>query len=362
MGAPASEFHFYSDIFSQVDGALTSYVSDTASTVIGAISGVATTMFTIYVVMWGISMIRGLINEPITDGAIRMVRIAVVMGIALNIGLYNQFLADWLMQTPDRLGAIIASGSSDVSTNVDFLDTLFSKLYDLGNAFWQKANAAGGLIPDIGLILVAIGIWAVGIIATGYGAFLLVLAKTGLALVMALGPIFVLLTMFDATRKFFDSWISQVVKFVLMAVLTAAAIKLILKIIETYLTAHGAGIIEDPTIPQSLPAFALCAIAFLVMMQVSSIASGLAGGVAISTLGAAGWAYNKATGGIAAGRDIASGKALSDARAQRRAKALNARWAARNPGVTARAASAAASAPMAVYRRISGGRNSVSQG
>lgn len=58
----ASDYHFYSRLFSELSTALTSYVSDTASNIIGAITPVATTLLTIYVMLWGWSMMRGMIR------------------------------------------------------------------------------------------------------------------------------------------------------------------------------------------------------------------------------------------------------------------------------------------------------------
>lgn len=41
---------------------------------------------------------------------------------------------------------------------------------------------------------------------------------------------------------------------------------------------------------------AICAVIFLLLLQVSSIAAALSGGTAVSTMGAIGWAYHKIRG------------------------------------------------------------------
>ncbi len=347
MSAP-SDFHFYEDTFTNLNSALTTYVGDVAGNIIGSISGVAYSMLMIYMMLWGWSTLRGMISEPITDGVTRIIRLSVIVGIALNLGRYNTYLSNFLWNTPDALAAIVASGYSDSTSNVQYLDGLMSKMYDLGDAFWQKANASGGLIPDLGLMAVGIGIWIAGVAATAYGAFLLALSKMALAIILGIGPLFVLLLIFEGTKRFFEAWMGQALNYVFLVVLTAGAIKLILTILNTYLTAAGAGVAADPTIDGALPALVLCVIAALVMMQLPSIASALGGGVAISTLGAAGWAYGKTTGAVSAMRPTnlrrSYNKAASDVRIARGA------------------AGKVAGAPAAVYRRITGGtKNRVSQ-
>ena len=299
----AADFHFFQRIFTEVNTALSTYVNDVASNIIASITPVATTLLMIYVMLWGWSIMRGMISEPITDGVTRLIRLSVIYALALTIGNYNGYIADLLWNSPDAIASYVASGYSDSSNNSQFLDSLISKLYDFGDAFWQKANATGGWFPDIGLLLTAILIWVAGLIATAYGAFLLILSKMALAILLGVGPIFVLLLIFEGSKKFFEAWLGQALNYVFLVMLTASSIKLILTILQKYL-GDASGLVADPSVSQALPAIAICVIGALVMMQLSSIAAALGGGAAISTLGASGWAYDKATGkalGIVAG-------------------------------------------------------------
>lgn len=345
MSAP-SEFHFYEDTFAQLNAALTTYVGDVATGVIGAFTGVTYTLLMIYMMLWGWSTLRGMISEPITDAMTRLIRLSVIVGIAMNLGRYNTFVSDFLWNTPDALAAVVATGYSDSNSNVQYLDALMSKLYDLGDAYWQKANAMGDFFPDFGLLATAILIWIAGVAATAYGAFLLALSKMALAILLGIGPLFVLCLIFEGTKRFFESWMGQALNYVFLVVLTAGAIKLILTIIDTYLTAAGTPV--DPTIDQALPAIVLCVIAALVMMQLPSMASALGGGVAISTLGAVGWAYGKTKGGMAAMRPTNLRRSVNRARSDYR--------------IAKDAAVKVGGMPAAVYRRITGGtKNRVSQ-
>lgn len=346
----ASEFHFYEDMFTQLNSSLSTYVSDVASNIIGAITPVASTLLAIYVTLWGWTMMRGMISEPVTDGITRIVRLAVICGIALNLGYYNAGLSDWLWNSPDALASYVAAGYSNETTNVQFLDSLMAQIYDLGDAYWQKANASAGMlpVPDLGLIGIAILTWLGGILATGYAAFLLALSKMALAIVLGVGPIFVLMTIFEPTKRFFDAWIGQALNYVILVMLTAGAIKLIMTIIQTYMGA-AAGAIADPSISQALPCIVFCVIGALVMMQIPSLASALGGGVAVGTLGAVGWAYGKARGGLSAMRPTNLRRSYNRARSDVR--------------IAKDTAKKVGTMPMAVYRKITGAnRNRVAQG
>lgn len=344
----ASEFHFYEDTFNKLNSALTTYVGDTATNVIASISAVAYTLLMIYMMLYGWSTLRGMITEPVTDFATRMIRLATIVGIALNIGYYNTYVSDFLWSSGDAMAGYVASGYSDPLSNVQYLDALMSKIYDLGDAYWQKANATSGWFPDIGLLAVAVLTWVCGVAATAYGAFLLALCKMALAILLGIGPIFVLLLIFDSTRRFFEAWLGQALNYVFLVVLTAGAIKLIMTIIEAYIGVAAAGVAADPKIDQALPCIVLCIIGALTMMQMPSVASALGGGVAVSTLGAVGWAYGRTKAGFAAMRPTALRRSYNRAASDVR--------------IARDAAGKVAGAPMAVYRKITGGsRNRVSQ-
>lgn len=297
-------------------------------------------------------MMRGAIQEPISDGVGRIVRLAVITGIALSIGEYNGFIANTLWQSPGTIAGIVASGFSDDSSNMVFLDKLMSNFYDMGQAYNDRANADSGLtgIPDLSLWATGLAIWLSGVMVTGYAAFLFALSKMALAIILGVGPIFVLMIIFEPTKRFFDAWIGQAVNYVFLVMLTAGAVKLIMSIIQAYLASTGVKeALADPSINQALPAIVFSIIGMLVMVQLPSMASALGGGVAIGTLGAVAIAFSKAQGGLSAMRPTNMRRSLNKARSDVR--------------IARDAGKAVAGVPMAVYRKITGGtRNRVARG
>lgn len=351
MSAPVpSDFHFYENMFGKLTAALGSYVNDTATSVATAITPVATTLITIYVVLWGWSMFRGVISEPIQDGLARIVKLTLITTIALNMGYYNTFISDFLWATPEALATVVSGASGSSTSNIQFLDGLLSRMYDYGQAFYQAAMADTTLgIPDFGKLLAAALIWVAGVAVTGYAAFLFILSKMALAVLLGVGPIFVLLMVFEPTKRFFDAWIGQTLNYVFMVMLTAAAVALILKIIQLFLASPDAiANMADTELAGIIPAIAFSLIGLLVLMQVASIASALGGGVAVGTLGAVGWAYGKTKGGMSAMRPTNARRSLNKARSDMR--------------IAGGVAKSVGGAPLAVYRRITGGnKNRVSK-
>jgi type IV secretion system protein VirB6 len=336
--------HFFTAVFTKVDAALATYVDDVAVRVIDWITPLSAKLLAVYVVMWGYSMLRGMVQEPVKEGAFRIVRAAAIIGL-IKLTNYHVFLADFFLTAPDQIAATI-SGQTTLN-GVHFLDDLWTQQQAFGDAFWDKGTAAG--ISGIGLQLVALLLYGFGLAASGIAAVLLLLSKIGLHVWLAIGPAFVLLALFEATKQFTNSWLGQCVTFGVLPMLTSAVIYLLLSLCKSYLSdAAGVGAMSDPGLNQTAPVFFLCGAAVIFLVQIPSYASGLGGGVAISTLGAMTAAYRAVKGAAGGAKNLMTGQTLSDMRGARRQRAKNLEWAKENPGLAKRTAGL----PMAAYRKL----------
>lgn len=316
----------YTRIFEKADQAFIAYLATTSNSIISAITPAAVVLLSVYIMLWGWSMMRGVINEPITDGVTRIVRLSIISGIALSSGYYSGYVTDWVWSTPESISEIISGRES--RTSISFLDLLLSRFFTLGNIYMEKAELESTMgVPDLQLFFSSIAILITGVAVTAYTAFLFILSKMALAILLAVGPIFITLSIFEATKKFLDAWIGQVLNYVFLVMLTAACVKLILIFIEQYFVIMRN---IETNIGDAMQLVAITSIGFLILLQMPSLASGLGGGVALSTLSSLSWSYRKASEVGKGAMRIASGATLADSRARRKRKVDMARWAAKN--------------------------------
>lgn len=326
----------FTPFFNHIDSALSAYLDSTVQNVISAISPVARTMMVIYICFWGVSVMRGMISEPITDGVVRIVRLSVITGIALGTGYYSQFVSDWLWNTPNELARVVAG--SDAVSNISYLDTLWERVFNFGHKFYEEgetqANSFG--IPNLGLLAAGWAIWGTGMLALTIGAFTLMISKVMLAVMLALGPVFIIMAMFEPTKQFFSAWTGQIANFVVLPVITSGIIGLVFAAAEKYIDAADVQLSGEYMINNVFPALAILGGGALFLLMAPSVASNMSGGVALSTMGVGGAALRGLTRSAGSAKNLATGKTLSDFRGQRRTQAMNAQWAQRNPGITAR--------------------------
>lgn len=295
---------FYTVLMNNLDTTVTDFISTSTAAVAASISSAAYSLVTLYVILWGWATLRGTVSEPIGDGIARLVKITVILAASLNMLYYNGWIVNFLYNTPDALASVITGTSAATSTS--FLDTFMGQMFDMSDSYKSLANSRIGF-PDFTLLVMSWAIALSGLLLTLFGAFLTMLAKVGLAITLALGPIFIFTTLFESTKRFFDVWLGQVINFILLIVFVGAGLHLINTIIGTWITTNSGAISGSPNFIDALQPIAYSIIGFLTLMQVPSIASALGGGASISTLGAMNWAAGKLASGAKGTRNGARG-------------------------------------------------------
>jgi type IV secretion system protein VirB6 len=268
---------FFQQFWTWLTSQLTDYVAAKTAAVAGAIEPAVVTLATIYVMVWGFLSLTGRIQEPIWEGVKRIFFIAVILGVGLRLWLFNGVIVDTFFNAPSQLAATITGSASPVSV----IDTIWDKGGTVASNLWNKGGVLNG---DFGFYLAgAVVYFIMGGVAV-YALFLLVLSKLALALILALGPVFICLLFFEATRRFFEAWIAQLANYALVAVLSTLVASLMLQVVSSYATqtaARGAAIVTVDALNM-----VLCAsLVLLIMRQVMPIAAGLASGVALSSFG-----------------------------------------------------------------------------
>jgi type IV secretion system protein VirB6 len=277
------------DFFSSVDSVFVSFFSSGASRVATSVRPAFNTLVTLYVVLWGIALWRGLIQEPMSDGVTRILKIVLIGTFALNSGVYSPQIAQAIFKTPDELAGVLVSGASTASTG-DALDQALQQGTATGQRFTDAMSVTSPIL-SVGLLFQAILVWIFTVVLVGYAAALILLSKVGLSIVLALGPLFIALLLFEPTRQFFTGWLSQAIHGLMTYVVAVAIVALGMQFFQSAATASLNSM--DTATPQFTALFPLLIVGgavFLTLMQAGAIASALANGVQIGTLGGVGWA------------------------------------------------------------------------
>ena len=268
--------NFFQTFWTWLNSELASYIGENTARVASILEPAVVALGTVYVMIWGYLQLTGRIEEPFVAGVKRIVTLAVILGVALHLWLYNTLLVDTFYNAPTEFAAAVVGASDPVQT-ID--------------AIWN----AGGAVADqlfrdgeswhLGYTLAALVVWLIVGLLCVYTMFLLALSSVALAVLLALGPFFVTFLLFDTTRRFFEAWLAQLANYALITILTVMVAALMLHLVQSYAQqteALGTAIHTVDAINMILATV----LVFLFVRQVMPIAAGLAGGVALNSMGA----------------------------------------------------------------------------
>ena len=268
---------FFQTFWVWLNGALGSYIGATVARVASLLEPALVVLAAVYVMGWGVLMLTGRIEEPVGVGLKRIAKLVLVFGVGVHLWLYNTLIVNTFYEAPAQFAAEVVGASDPVAT----LDAIWSQGGEVAGRLFDKGSVWGG---DVGFYIAGAVVWLLVGLLCVYTMFLLALSSVALSVLLALGPVFIVLLLFDATRSFFTAWIAQLANYALITILTVMVAALLLHLVAVYAQQTAAlGSAVDTV--DALDMLLVTTLVFLFMQQVMPVASGLAGGIALSTQG-----------------------------------------------------------------------------
>ncbi|WP_331375368.1 type IV secretion system protein [Sinorhizobium chiapasense] len=269
-------YQVFSFVDTQLKTPLENFISSGTSNIANWISGPLTVALTLYIVLYGYLVLRGSVQEPILDFAFRAIKLAIIVMLVRNASDYQTYVTNIFFDTlPREISQALNSGTAPSAST---FDSLLDKGQRCAYEIWSRASWPVDIVTGIGGMMVI----GASFIVAAIGYIVSLYARLALAIVLAIGPIFVALAMFQATRRFTESWIAQLVNFVILQVLVVAIGSLLINCIDTTFTAIEG---YSDVLMRPIALCAICLAALYVFYQLPGIASALASGGASLTYG-----------------------------------------------------------------------------
>ncbi len=269
---------FFATFSTWLDGILSSYIGTNTARVAALLQPAIVAFATLYVMIWGFLLLIGKIEEPFVTGLKRIITLAVVLGVALDLWLYNDVIVNTFFNAPGAL----AAGLIGAFDSVGIIDNIIFSGGDAASLLIQKGGVFQG---DFSFYIAGFAVYTIVGLTAIYAMFLLALSKIALSILLALGPLFIALLLFETTKRFFEAWIAQMANYAFVTILTVLVAALMMGLVSTAAqaaAARGGGI----QIADAVRVCMAAGLTFLIMRQVMPMAAGLASGLALSSFGA----------------------------------------------------------------------------
>ncbi|MBI1404370.1 MAG: type VI secretion protein [Porphyrobacter sp.] len=157
-----------------------------------------TLLLVLYVAGFGVSLMLGRSNLGVRALLPKMITLGLVVGFATSFVAFSTFFYNIFIGGPDQIAGVLTGTQGESATAVfaQKLDIVFLAIQQAsGDTTNINAFSPPGMMW-LGAMLLLLG--TVGLLVT---------ARIALALLLALGPIFVVLALFEGTRGLFTGWL-----------------------------------------------------------------------------------------------------------------------------------------------------------
>lgn len=171
----------------------------------GALMPALTILMTLYVAFFAFSLITGRSTLGISALTPRMVTLGLVLTFATSWIAFQSVVWNLFVGAPDYLATLLVGSDGGSSTQVfaQKIDTVMAALIEAAGP--ASSEAATSTFSPPGLLWLGATLLLLGT------AGLLATCKIALSVLLALGPVFIVMAMFKGTRGLFTGWLKGLV-------------------------------------------------------------------------------------------------------------------------------------------------------
>lgn len=259
------------------DGFLTSMLTTVAGITAQLSATLATplaTAATIYIIGYGIAILRGSADGNGVDFAIQTLKLAIIYSLVINAGTYTSWVADVvLVGIPDFVSSLTSGTSGGLPS-----DGILAKAGSIAERI-KTQYGSFDLSGQLYAMFMGGAVYIIAGIVAAIAFALTLLAQFGLALMAALGPLFVAFALYDFSRSWFFSWLSQILNFAILQLLVTLLVIFATTFVDNVYIAVGPVETGRAVVYMMAGLFVVIIFFFLI----PSIASSLSGGAQAST-------------------------------------------------------------------------------
>lgn len=193
---------------------LSTYVFGIVTNLMSAITPIALTSMTLWVLLYGWAVLRNEVPETVPTFCWKVTKIGIVLAFALQSGFYIANVAD----TANNLATGVATTFLPSSAPANTVTSPFSLLDQFNDSASLQVD---DIMKDAGIsrldLVLAACIFSIGSVAfLCVALYVVTLATVFLNFVIAIGPLFILCLAWKPTQRFFDSWLSMLLNAVVL--------------------------------------------------------------------------------------------------------------------------------------------------
>lgn len=287
-------------LINNVDAVILLFVQGSFGSFSAAIAIFWRIMFIIFIALFGYKVIvSGRFSA--SELLVNTLKIILILAIATEWDTFFLLIYGMVTDLPsDIAGQLIRTAATSLNnTGLDSTNSAnagLSAFYDRSIAITEDVLEGAGWM-DAGIYLYAGAIALAALMFSGYAAMLIILAKISVAILLAVGPVFILLLIFKDTKNLFEGWLRTLLNFAIIPIFIYAVIAFFLILAESPIkNLEENSNVQAELLTAIAPFLLITIVGFMIMAQVMNMAASITGGLSLSSMGAGAWMSRKTIG------------------------------------------------------------------
>ena len=241
----------------------------------GALGPVLTILLALFIALFAIGLMLGRTNLSVRSLVPRMITLGLVLTFATSWIAYQAVVWNLAIGAPDYLASTLTGDAGSATTTfANKIDVVFTAIEE---ATRTQAGEQGGQSPDVSAFSPEGMLWLGAMLLLLGTVGVLVTARIGLAVLVALGPIFVVMALFVGTRGLFTGWLKGVVMLALTPLFAVLGGSVMLELAVPVLSSLALSPGEVPARP-AMAFFMIGAVHVALMIMVLKVSATMVSG------------------------------------------------------------------------------------
>ena len=223
----------FTTISKEMESLSKTFITDVMQNIITNISPIVSVGLLLYFMILGIAVMMQRTEQPLQELIWQFFIKGLIVSVAFAGGLYQDKIADVIINFPDDLAKIAFSNADDTLSVAD-------KMLSVGiNKSVEIFSSTSFLEPaaSIGKVIIALIIGLSTIFLGGIGGGLLLVIKLSCIIFASIGSLFVCCLLFKPTQQLFYKWLDQIIGYGIFGLILTIMFLFLLKLCTRYLDA-----------------------------------------------------------------------------------------------------------------------------
>lgn len=216
--------HFLLGLSSEIDKLTNQFVFDGYKALSSLLQVPLGSLIVLYIVLMGYAVARGIIDKPSQAIFKFAIRSGLIYMLAMNWDFFASHVKDLLVMGSESIASTLMKAVQKNGTGGSINQGLQSVLNDvltLGTELFE-AGSFRKLTPYFAGFMVFLS----GAITIGLAFIEIVIAKLMLAVTLSTAPLFIIFTLFDETKSFFERWLGVMTGFAFALIFVSSVVGL----------------------------------------------------------------------------------------------------------------------------------------